>query len=244
MDFIKKDILFISDLHIALGKPEITRRFLSFLKNQGSNAQAIYILGDLFDVWVGDDDFTPPNNLIRKALKQLTESGIPVFLQTGNRDFLLGQKFCRDTGVQLLEDYVVIDLFAVPTLLTHGDLLCTDDLPYQEFRVKSHTSEWKDSVLSKPLLIRLLVARWYRFRSYFHKRGKSLDIMDVNQDTVVKVMSRFNCLRLIHGHTHRPDIHHFEINGHPAQRHVLAAWENKYAQSLCWNSDGYRIENI
>jgi len=244
MDFIKKDILFISDLHIALGKPEITRRFLSFLKNQGSNAQAIYILGDLFDVWVGDDDFTPPNNLIRKALKQLTESGIPVFLQTGNRDFLLGQKFCRDTGVQLLEDYVVIDLFAVPTLLTHGDLLCTDDLPYQEFRVKSHTSEWKDSVLSKPLLIRLLVARWYRFRSYFHKRGKSLDIMDVNQDTVVKVMSRFNCLRLIHGHTHRPDIHHFEINGQPAQRHVLAAWENKYAQSLCWNSDGYRIENI
>jgi len=110
MDFIKKDILFISDLHIALGKPEITRRFLSFLKNQGSNAQAIYILGDLFDVWVGDDDFTPPNNLIRKALKQLTECGIPVFLQTGNRDFLLGQKFCRDTGVQLLEDYVVIDL--------------------------------------------------------------------------------------------------------------------------------------
>jgi UDP-2,3-diacylglucosamine hydrolase len=241
---MKKDVLFISDLHIALEKPEITNRFLSFLKNQASKAQAVYILGDLFDVWVGDDDFTPPTHKIRQRLKQLTEAGTPVYLQSGNRDFLLGQKFCQDTGVQLLDEYVVIDLFGVPTLLTHGDLLCTDDLPYQAFRVKSHTPEWRDSVLSKPLLLRLLMARWYRVRSYFHKRGKSQDIMDVNQDAVVKVMHEYNCMRLIHGHTHRPAIHQFEINGQKVQRHVLAAWENKSAKMLCWNTDGYRIENI
>ncbi len=241
---MQKDILFISDLHIALEKPQITNRFLSFLKNQAARAQAVYILGDLFDAWVGDDDFTPPNNLIRQELKQLTEAGIPVYLQPGNRDFLLGQKFCQDTGVKLLDDYVVIDLFGTPTLLTHGDLLCTDDLPYQAFRVKSHTHEWKNSVLSKPLLLRVLMARWYRFRSYFHKRKQSLDIMDVNQDSVIKVMSHYCCMRLIHGHTHRPDIHHFEINGQPAQRHVLAAWESNTAKVLCWNTGGYRIEII
>lgn len=241
---MKRNILFVSDLHIALEKPEITQRFLLFLKNQASKAQALYILGDLFDAWVGDDDPTPPNNKIRQQLKQLTESGIPVYLQPGNRDFLLGQKFCQDTGVKLLDDYVVIDLLGTPTLLTHGDLLCTDDLPYQAFRVKSHTPEWRHYVLTKPLLLRLLMARWYRFRSYFHKRKKSLDIMDVNQETVIRVMLEHHCLRMIHGHTHRPAIHDFELNGQPAQRYVLAAWERDRAEVLCWDKNGYRIEII
>ncbi|MDD5276179.1 MAG: UDP-2,3-diacylglucosamine diphosphatase [Methylovulum sp.] len=238
------DILFISDLHISWDKPEITRRFLDFLKNRAPSAAAVYILGDLFDAWVGDDDLTPPNRTIRKQIKKLTDSGTAVYLQPGNRDFLLGKQFCAETGVTLLDDYVVIDLQGRPTLLTHGDLLCTDDLPYQTFRAKSHTQEWRGNVLSKPLLLRLLVARWYRLRSYFHKRKKSQAIMDVNQGTVVKVMGEQACVRLIHGHTHRPAVHDFEINGKPVQRFVLAAWHKDGGQILCWNDAGHQIEVI
>lgn len=241
---MNKEILFISDLHIAVEKPEITRRFLAFLENRASKAAAVYILGDLFDAWLGDDDPTPPNNKIRIKLKQLTDSGIPIYLQQGNRDFLLGDIFCRDTGVTLLGDYLVIDLQGTPTLLMHGDLLCTDDISYQAFRAKSHAPEWKSAVLSKPLLLRLLAARWYRIRSYFHKRKKSLDIMDVNQDTVINAMREYKCLRLIHGHTHRPGIHNFEIDGKPAQRFVLAAWSKDKAEVLCWNTKDYQIEVI
>jgi UDP-2,3-diacylglucosamine hydrolase len=239
-DPLIQEILFISDLHISLEKPEITRRFLAFLKNRAPQAAALYILGDLFDAWIGDDDPTPPNNKIRQQLKELTDSGTQVFLQQGNRDFLLGKKFCQDTGIALLDDYHVIDLYGTPTLLTHGDLLCTDDLPYQAFRIKSHSPEWQQSVLSKPLLLRLLAARWYRLRSFFHKRKKSLDIMDVNQDTVVNALSDHQCLRLIHGHTHRPDVHDFELNGQIAQRIVLAAWSKDAGEALSWRGEGYQ----
>ena len=241
---MNQDILFISDLHISLDKPDITRRFLDFLNKRATEASAIYILGDLFDAWIGDDDFTPPNHKIRRQLKQLTDSGTRVFLQQGNRDFLLGQKFCQDTGGTLLDDYAIIDLFGTPTLLMHGDLLCTDDLPYQAFRAKSHAPEWQQAVLSKPLLLRLLAARWYRIRSHFHKRKKSQDIMDVNQETVVSVMRENNCLRLIHGHTHRPGIHNLTINDQSAQRFVLASWDKVSGEILCWNSMGYKIEVI
>lgn len=236
---MKTEIFFISDLHLAVEKPEITRKFLYFLQHYAINAQALYILGDLFDVWVGDDDFSPPINKLKKQLKQLTSSGTQIFLQPGNRDFLLGQKFCADTGITLLGDYEVIELNRVKTLLTHGDLLCTDDLPYQAFREKSHTVEWQQNVLSKPLLLRLLVARWYRIRSFFHKKGKSADIMDVNQNTVEEVMQQYQALRLIHGHTHRPAIHDFIVNNQPAQRFVLSEWKKQAIDILGWNNDSY-----
>lgn len=239
-----KNILFISDLHISLDKPDITRRFLAFLKNQATQAKAVYILGDLFDAWIGDDDPTPPNNAIRKQLKKLTDSGVPVYLQPGNRDFLLGERFANETGVILLGDYAVINLNGIPTLITHGDLLCTDDLPYQAFRAKAHTQAWQQNVLSKPLWLRLIAARWYRLRSYFHKRGKSLGIMDVNQDTVINVMREHHCLRLIHGHTHRPGVHDLQIDGQPAQRFVLATWQKGQGEILCWYSNAYKIEQI
>lgn len=241
---MKTEILFISDLHISLEKPDITRRFLSFLSERAPQALALYILGDLFDAWVGDDDPCPPNNKIRKQLKHLSETGTQVYLQPGNRDFLLGEKFCKDTGVILLSDYARINLYGTPTLLTHGDLLCTDDLPYQAFRVKSHSPEWQNNVLSKPLLLRLLAARWYRLRSYLHKRKKTSDIMDVNQNTVLSVMQEHQCLRLIHGHTHRPAIHNFMLNGESAQRFVLADWRKDNAEILCWNAEGYHSEII
>lgn len=237
-------ILFISDLHLSLDKPEITRRFLDFLEYRAKGAEALYILGDLFDAWIGDDDPTPPNGRIKKQLKKLVDAGTPVYLQLGNRDFLLGERFARETGATLLGDYKVIDLYGVPTLLTHGDLLCTDDLPYQAFRAKSRTPEWMRSVLEKPLIVRLLAARWYRLRSFWHKRNKSQEIMDVNEETVRRVMQEHGCLRLIHGHTHRPNVHELDIDGQAARRFVLAAWTAKAGQALCWTPEEYRIEII
>lgn len=241
---MKQEILFISDLHLSIEKREITRRFLAFLKFRAVKAKELYILGDLFDAWIGDDDFTPPNNKIRKQLKQLSDSGTQIYLQQGNRDFLLGEKFCQDTGITLLDDYAVIELNGVRTLLTHGDLLCTDDLAYQAFRAKSHTDEWKNNVLSKALFIRLIAARWYRFRSHFHKRKKTQDIMDVNQQTVEQVMLEHQCLRLIHGHTHRPDIHQFNLNQQTAHRFVLSDWKKDGTEILCWDKSGYKLETL
>lgn len=229
---------------MAFNKKEITTRFLSFLKNQAAQAHSVYILGDLFDTWVGDDDNTGINKPIKSQLKKLTLSGVQVFLQQGNRDFLLGDHFCQETGITLLDEYAVIDLYGVNTLLTHGDLLCTDDLPYQDFRKKSHTQEWQDNVLSKPLILRLLVARWYRVKSYFHKRKKSQGIMDVSLKTVIAKMEKHQCYRLIHGHTHRQAVHDFTINNTPAQRFVLAEWKKDSASLLQWDSEGYTIKNI
>ncbi len=233
---MKTEIFFISDLHLALEKPEITTKFLYFLQHHATNAKALYILGDLFDVWVGDDDFTPPINKLKQELKRLTLNGTEIFLQAGNRDFLLGSKFCTETGITLLSDYAVIELNGVKTLLTHGDLLCTDDLPYQAFRQKSHTVEWQENVLSKPLLLRLLVARWYRIRSFFHKKNKSAKIMDVNQQTVESVMREYHVLRLIHGHTHRPAIHDFNLDNQAVQRFVLTEWKKQPVHLLGWNN--------
>lgn len=241
---MEKDILFIADLHIGFDKPGITQRFLLFLAQKAPQAAAIYILGDLFDAWIGDDDCTPPSTEIRKRLKVVTDSGVPVFLQVGNRDFLLGKRFCEETGVTLLDDYAVIELGGTRTLLTHGDLLCTDDLPYQAFRLRSRTPEWRHKVLTKPLWLRLIAARWYRLRSHFHKRGKTMAIMDVNHETVIRVMQEHRCQYLIHGHTHRPGFHRFEINGRPAQRIVLSQWGNSSAECLCWRNNTFKTESL
>jgi UDP-2,3-diacylglucosamine hydrolase len=198
----------------------------------------VYILGDLFDVWVGDDDFIPPISSVKQQFRRLVESGTAVFLQTGNRDFLLGDKFCAESGVTLLPDYALIELNGVKTLLTHGDLLCTDDTAYQAFREKSRSQPWRQNVLSKPLLLRLLAARWYRLRSFFHKRGKSLEIMDVNQRTVEQVMQQYQVSRLIHGHTHRPAVHDFILDKQPVQRFVLTEWTTAPITILGWNHQG------
>lgn len=227
-------ILFISDLHLSFDKPQITRHFIHFLQTKATQAKTVYILGDLFDAWVGDDDFTYPNAQIRRELKELTDSGVEVYLQRGNRDFLIGERFARGTGVILLDDYAVIELDGERTLLTHGDLLCSDDLAYQTFRVKSRTIEWQQNVLSKPLWLRLLAARWYRIRSFWHKQKKFDYIMDVNQKTVESLMNQHQCTRLIHGHTHRPALHEFVLNGKKAQRFVLSDWNNQSGAVLIW----------
>ncbi len=241
---MNQDILFISDLHLSLGKPAITRRFLNFLATRARSAQALYILGDLFDAWIGDDDNTPPNPAIRSAIQSVIGQGTPIFLQVGNRDFLLGPHFAAQTGIALLPDLAVIDLLGTPTLLMHGDLLCTDDVAYQRFRSLSRTAEWRQNVLGKPLWLRHLAARGYRLRSVWHKRKKSPDIMDVNPDTVITTMRAHNCLRLIHGHTHRPARHTFTIDQQAAERFVLADWNNHAGEVLCWRTAGWHREVV
>ena len=240
----KSGSLFISDLHLAFDKPEITRRFLNFLQQRAATAQALYILGDLFDAWIGDDDNTPPNRAIKQALQKLTAAGVSVYLLQGNRDFLLGAQFCAETGITLLDEYALIDLQGLPVLLTHGDLLCTDDLPYQAFRLKARSTVWQNQVLTKPLWLRLLAARWYRLRSFWHKRKKTQEIMDVNQQTVVAVMQQYRCNILIHGHTHRPARHEFNIGTEPALRLVLAEWKKDGATALCWENGEWRVEPV
>ena len=241
---MSQEVLFISDLHISLEKTEITRRFIHFLQQRATQAKSLYILGDLFDAWIGDDDNTPPNNAIKKALKQLSDSGTAVFLLQGNRDFLLGHDFCQQTGISLLEEYAVIELNGQRTLLTHGDLLCSDDLPYQAFRVKSHSPEWQHNVLCKPLWLRLLAARWYRLRSFWHKRKKNQDIMDVNPQTVIETLQKHACKTLIHGHTHRPAVHNLLIDGATAQRFVLADWKKDGGECLCWDGRAFHAEKV
>lgn len=231
-------ILFISDLHLSFDKPQITRHFIHFLQTKARQASTIYILGDLFDAWVGDDDFTTTSAKVRRELKKLTDTGVNVYLQRGNRDFLISERFARGTGVVLLDDYAVIDLEGQRTLLTHGDLLCTDDALYQAFRLKSRTPMWQQQVLSKPLWLRLLAARWYRLRSFWHKLKKSAYIMDVNPITVAQVMAQYGCTQLIHGHTHREGKHEFMLNGQKATRLVLAPWNNQGGHILCFGEAG------
>lgn len=240
---MRKEFWFISDLHLRYVRRNTTKQFLNFLTTRAAGAERLYILGDLFDVWVGDDDPSPPNNAVKKSLRALSDSGTQVFFQHGNRDFLIGQRFADEAKVQLLGDYEVIDLFGTPTLLTHGDLLCTDDIAYLAFRAKNRQRTWRRDVLSKPLLVRLAYARWYRIRSYFHKRKKSQEIMDVNQQTVERVMHDFDVTQLIHGHTHRPAVHELILNGTKAQRIVLDQWQ-KLGNAIRWDSTGFKIETI
>jgi len=241
---MRDETLFISDLHLTIERPEITQKFIKFLANRAPQAKALYILGDLFDTWIGDDDFSPPIGKVKRHLKALSQQGTKVYYIHGNRDFLIGQKFSQDSDTILLDEYSLIDLYGTPTLLTHGDLLCTDDLAYQAFREKSHTSEWQENVLSKPLIFRMLFARWYRLRSFFHKRKKSQTIMDVNSNAVSSIMEKHQATRLIHGHTHREAIHDFQVNQAPAQRFVLAEWTKENASVLCFSPSGYTTETI
>ena len=241
---MRDEILFISDLHLAFEKPRITKNFLNFLSSRATHPKELYILGDLFDVWVGDDDSTSPNKKIKQHLKKLTSQGTHVYLQQGNRDFLVGPQFCQETGIILLEDYHLLDLFGTQTLLMHGDLLCTDDIGYQKFRQLSHTSHWKQEKLAYPLWLRLIASRWYRFKSLLHKRNYDAEILDVNQNEVIKTLRKYHTYRLIHGHTHRPALHQFTIDKIPSERFVLANWTTQQGSVLCWSPEGHHVETI
>ena len=194
------DTLFISDLHLDPERPAVTELFLELLDTRARGADAIYILGDLFEAWVGDDDTGPMNLAVCEGLKKCAAAGTPVFIMHGNRDFLLGARFATASGCTLLGDPTLIDLYGTPTLLMHGDLLCTDDTEYMAFRRMVRDSEWQRQLLSRPLQERQQMAREMRDRSREQTGGKPESIMDVNKEAVLKTMTdhRVQRLSLIH----------------------------------------------
>ena len=217
---------FISDLHLSEARPRVTRGFFQFLRETASGARALYILGDLFDAWVGDDDDTGLALDTQTALKALSETGTELYLMRGNRDFLLGKAFTDATGAQFLDDPSRIDLAGCPTLLMHGDSLCTHDQAYMAFREQMQSPDWQKTMLAKPLDERRELAWQLRAQSRTMNSNKAADIMDVTPEEVRRVMLNYGALRLIHGHTHRPDRHAVTLDDQGAQgeRIVLGDW--------------------
>jgi UDP-2,3-diacylglucosamine hydrolase len=235
--------LFISDLHLDAGEPETIRRFVSFVDKEARAASALYILGDLFEAWVGDDEDDSRLAPVQTALAGLTRAGVACSLMHGNRDFLIGPKFCAATGCRLLGDYERVDLYGSTVLLTHGDLLCTDDKRYMSLRGTLRNPAWQRDFLAKPLAERRKIAAELRQLSAAEVAAKSYDIMDVNQTTVEAVMREHGVSLLLHGHTHRPAIHQFTVDGRPAVRIVLGAWYEQ-ASIVRWDDGGYRLETL
>ncbi|MCA0937030.1 UDP-2,3-diacylglucosamine diphosphatase [Vibrio alginolyticus] len=216
--------LFISDLHLTPKRPDITQCFMTFMRTEAKTADALYVLGDLFEFWVGDDDKTPFANQIRSEFKNLTDSGVAVFFIQGNRDFLLGERFCKQTGITLLEDVCTIDLYGTRAVILHGDTLCTDDVDYQKFRKTVH-QPWLQWVFNHiPWFIKKKIVAKVQTDIRDDKKSKPMDIMDVNQNEVEQVMSQYSVDLIIHGHTHRPNTHVFDVDGKSKTRIVLGDW--------------------
>ena len=217
--------LFISDLHLCASRPRINRLFFDFLERTARNAEQLYILGDFFEYWAGDDDVDDPfNRSIIDALAKLTASGVAVFLMHGNRDFLLGDLFCKASGATLLADPTLIDLSGSRTLLMHGDTLCTDDVEYQKFRKQVRDARWQQQFLAQPLAQRKAIIEDLRRRSETEKQTKSMDIMDVTPASLEAAFREHGYPRLIHGHTHRPALHQHEVDKQICERWVLTDW--------------------
>lgn len=219
--------LFIADLHLCTEEPAITAGFLRFLAGEARQADALYILGDLFEAWIGDDDPNPLHREIAAAIKAVVDSGVPCFFIHGNRDFLIGKRFACESGMTLLPQGKVLNLYGRRVLILHGDTLCTDDAGYQAFRAKVHQRWLQTLFLALPLCIRKRVAARMRADSKAANRSKSLEIMDVNPHAVIAEMEKHHVQWLIHGHTHRPDVHPLTANGEPAFRVVLGAWHTE-----------------
>ncbi|MEO8063778.1 MAG: UDP-2,3-diacylglucosamine diphosphatase [Pseudomonadota bacterium] len=216
--------LFASDLHLDSEAPWAIDAFVAFLEGPARDCEALYLLGDLFEVWVGDDDDNADNTRACAGLAALCARGVPVYALHGNRDFLLGETFTRRTGVKLLPDPVSIDLYGVRTLLSHGDVFCTADFSYQELRSIVRKPGWQRRFLSLPLPSRRALASAARAGSKAHTQRTIPTIMDVDPQTVLRAFRATGARRLIHGHTHRPAIHPTVVDGVSAERVVLAPW--------------------
>nr|WP_246882108.1 UDP-2,3-diacylglucosamine diphosphatase [Pseudomonas chlororaphis] len=219
--------MLISDLHLEEERPDITRAFLDLLGGRARSAQALYILGDFFEVWIGDDAMTPYQLSICQALRELSDSGTQVFLMHGNRDFMLGKAFCKAAGATLLKDPSVVDFYGEPVLLMHGDSLCTRDEAYMRMRryLRNPVSLW--ILRHLPLRTRHKLARKLRNESRAQTRMKANDIVDVTPDEVPRIMQEFKVRTLVHGHTHRPAIHKLQIGDQAAKRIVLGDWDRQ-----------------
>lgn len=227
--------LFISDLHLCASRPHITAAFLEFLSNTATKAKALYVLGDLFEYWAGDDDTESTfHQQIIRAFNALAESGVPIFFMHGNRDFLIAENFCQAAKITLLPDPTLIDLYGKKALLSHGDDLCTDDKAYQQFRSQVRDKQWQAHFLSQPLQSRKNQIEAIRARSEQEKSQKSLEIMDVNADAVnALIIKHHHPDLLIHGHTHRPNQHLLEIGGKVTIRWVLGDWYEQGSYLAC-----------
>lgn len=226
--------LFISDLHLCAERAQISHFFFDFLEREARNAHALYILGDLFEYWAGDDDLDDPfNAAVAAALARLSGSGVPVYLMHGNRDFVIGAAFAHAGGVSLLPDPVLLNLYGQPVLLMHGDTLCTLDLEYQTFRRESRSDAWIRNLLQTPLAERKALIEGLRQKSEQAKDNKLAEIMDVAPAEVEATLRRYGYPRLIHGHTHRPAHHLHTLDGHVCERWVLADWYRAGSYLAC-----------
>lgn len=226
--------LFISDLHLAPERPQITEQFLRFTRSTAAGADALYILGDLFEYWVGDDDLEDPlNGMVSSALSALAATGTAVFLMRGNRDVLLGSDFATRCRATLLDDPVLVNLYGTPTLLSHGDALCTDDVDYQRFRLYARDPGNQQKFLAQSLEARREQMRGMRAQSEASKQQKTEAIMDVAPAAVESLLRRHTYPRLIHGHTHRPARHVHTVDGHSCERWVLNDWYDSGGYLRC-----------
>ncbi|BCK86840.1 UDP-2,3-diacylglucosamine hydrolase [Sideroxyarcus emersonii] len=231
--------LFISDLHLSHDHPHSTEMFLRFAADIAPAAEALYILGDLFEYWAGDDDADDPFHLrITGMLRQLDAQGTRIYIMHGNRDFLMDEELGAACHATLLDDPTLLDLYGTPTLLTHGDALCTDDIEYQRFRSLVRSSDWQGQFLAQPLARRKAQIEQLRMQSRDEKKLKAMDIMDVNVAAVDDLLRQYHYPRLIHGHTHRPAKHLHHPDGHTCERWVLGDWDSGKAAILRCDANG------
>jgi len=236
--------IFISDLHLSAERPHINQQFFGFLERTASQAEALYILGDLFECWAGDDDVADPLNAgVAEALRALVAKGTVVSLMHGNRDLLIGREFAQRCGANLMSDPALLDLHGTRTLLMHGDTLCTDDVDYQKFRAYAHNPANQAQFLAQPLAARREQILGLRAQSERSKQEKSIEIMDVSESAVTEVLRSHGYPRLIHGHTHRPAHHVHVIDGHSCERWVLNDWYQRGGY-LCCDTNGCRQINL
>ncbi len=229
--------LFVSDLHIDASRGQIIRQFTELLRTQARGADALYILGDLFDSWVGDDAPDVGQSAAIGAIKSLTASGVPCFVMHGNRDFLLGPKFCADTGARLLSDPVIVTLYGEPVLVMHGDALCTDDRAYQRLRATVRDADWQRQFLALSVAARRALAGAARTGSQAHMASMEDAIADVNAESVAAALRAAGTSVLLHGHTHRPGMQSLSVDGRECTRIVLGDW-HAGGSLLRWDSSG------
>lgn len=229
-----KHSLFVADLHIGPERPQTTRIFEDFARRTAPQAEALYILGDLFEYWAGDDDLTDPHHAaVANALAELSRSGTAVFIMHGNRDFLMAGDFAHAAHSSLIPDPTLIDLYGTPTLLMHGDTLCTEDTAYLAFRARVRQAAWQMEFLARPLAERKAEIEALRQRSESDKQLKSIVEMDVHPDAVAAALREHGYPRLIHGHTHRPARHLHRVDGRDCERWVLDSWYDHGSYLRC-----------
>jgi UDP-2,3-diacylglucosamine hydrolase len=235
--------LFISDLHIDATHPAILAQFLAFLETEARGAAALYILGDLFESWIGDDAADSAQAAAIAGLRALTSGGVPCFVMHGNRDFLLSRRFSEMSGAQLLHDPVIITLYGETVLVMHGDALCTDDHAYQRLRATVRDADWQRQFLALSVESRRALAGAARAGSQAHTAAMEYAITDVNADSVAMALRAAGTSLLLHGHTHRPAVHAFEVDGRPCKRVVLGDWYDQ-GSVLRWDQRGPDLQSL